>query len=193
LRIAAAIAAVVALVVVTVIAFNLGADRGGDPTPPAPGTDASPDAGRALEPITVAGVRDLDPPPAGNGEENPERVGAVVDGDPSTTWITMEYFDQFPSLKPGVGLVLDLGEPTEVAEIDLDFVGEPTSFTLFASDTEPDSVDGLTAIAEDTAGTQARVELDEPVTTRYVVVWLTSIPPAGGRFRGEIAEIALRG
>ena len=37
------------------------------------------------------------------------------------------------------------------------------------------------------------VTLDEPATGRFVIVWLTSLPAVDGGFRGEIAEVAVRG
>ena len=33
---------------------------------------------------------------------------------------------------------------------------------------------------------------DEPVTTRYLVVWLTALPDIGDGFRGKVAEIDVR-
>lgn len=192
LRVAATVGILVLVVVAVVVAFTLGQRGSPSRTGPAE-ADPTENGTAAATPVEIVGVRDLDPPPAGNGEENPERTGNVVDGDPSTTWITMEYFDQFPALKPGVGLVLDLGEVTEVSSLGIRFVGEPTSVSVFAATSEPSSVEGLDEIASGSFGTSARIELDEAVEARYLVVWLTALPSTGDRFRGEIAEIVVRG
>ena len=33
---------------------------------------------------------------------------------------------------------------------------------------------------------------DEPVTTRFVLVWLTELPAVDGGYRGQVAEIVVR-
>lgn len=198
LKLAAALAIVVVLVLAIVFAFNLGRTSGTDPEQAAPPDDASPSAEPA-QPVPVAQVTDLDPPPDGNGEENPDLAGLAVDGDPGTSWQTMEYYrnPQFGNLKEGVGLVLDLGEPQEVSSVQVTVVGNPTSFEVLAApegSDRPTGVGNLQRVATaDSVGGRNDLELGEPVTTRYLVVWLTSLPPDGGGFRGRIAEIVVRG
>ncbi|MGA9749736.1 MAG: discoidin domain-containing protein, partial [Nocardioides sp.] len=199
MRLAAAIAGVLVLVLAIIFAFNLGRgsilpeeeDQTGSPSPSAS------EGQQAPQPVDVVAVSDLDPPPEGNGEENPATVGNVIDGSTETTWRTLTYdrSAQFGNLKSGLGLVLDLGEPTEVNRVDLALVGSPTSLELYAAgDQAPTSIDGLEQVgASDGTGEQVRVSLDEPARTRYLVVWLTSVPPVGGaQFRGEVAEIVVR-
>lgn len=195
LRIALAVTVVLLLVVAVVVAFNLGRRDGSEPAA-APTPEDSPTAtSPSLSRIPVAGVVPLDPPPAGNGEENDDRAGAAIDGDDSSTWITERYFDQFPSLKPGVGLVLDLGEVQEVAEVRMRLVGEPSTITLYgAGDGDaPGSVEGLDELASGELGTQGRLALDDPTEVRYLVVWFERLPPVDGGFRAEVAGIVVRG
>jgi len=40
---------------------------------------------------------------------------------------------------------------------------------------------------------RARVTLDNPSRGRYLTIWLTSLPAVAGGFRGEVAEVAVRG
>ena len=46
--------------------------------------------------------------------------------------------------------------------------------------------------AKNAASEKAVVELDPAPSTRYLLVWLTKLPPADGGFRGEITEITVR-
>ena len=57
----------------------------------------------------------------------------------------------------------------------------------------PSSTDGLDKVASArNAGGRADLELKKPVTTQWLVVWLTDLPPApGGGFQGRIAEISV--
>ena len=105
----------------------------------------------------------------------------------------MSYEQQFgpAGLKTGVGLVVDLGAPREVTNVDLGFLGTPTGVSLYLADAAPSDVAGLDPIAQGTAEDESlSLELDEPATGRYLVVWLTSLPADdGGGFRGEVAEV----
>lgn len=197
LRLAAAVGVIVVLVLAIIFAFNLG--RGsGNGAAEAPGAEVTGSA-RPDRPIRIAGVSDLDPPPDGNGEENGNLAGLAIDGDPSTAWQTMEYYNnpRFGLLKEGVGLVVDLGEQQEVSSVQVTVDGSPTGLEILAApegSSAPTDVSGLrrVAAASDVGG-RHDARLDEPVTTQYLVVWLTSLPPSDGAFRGRIAEIAVRG
>ncbi len=58
--------------------------------------------------------------PLGDGAEQPGSVPNVHDQDASTSWTTDSYKTAALSgLKPGVGLVVDLGRPTAVGRVEL--------------------------------------------------------------------------
>ena len=57
----------------------------------------------------------------------------------------------------------------------------------------PDSLDQLDRVGgEGDAAEEVTVELDPVPETRYLLVWLTRLPPVSGGFRGEIVEITVR-
>ncbi len=72
-------------------------------------------------------------------------------------------------------------------------MGAPTTVEVYVSGEEPtDAPDGepaAVATAEDPTVTL------EPrdAAGRYVVVWFTSLPSVPGGFRGEVAEVVVRG
>jgi putative peptidoglycan lipid II flippase len=148
--------------------------------------------------VQIAGVSDFDPQGDAPQEENPQLVDLAVDGDPSTAWQTLTYQGnpQLGLLKDGVGLVVDLGKPVEVSSVNLTLIGRPTSLEILAADEgagAPTSVDGLTRVAASAgAGPKVNLQLDDPVTTRYLVVWLTSLPPFSDGYKGQVAEIVVR-
>ncbi len=198
LRLAAVVGAGLLLLVAIVVAFNLG--RGRTPLGAVPEDDGakSPTASTSSDaptPITGVTATDLDPqgsPP----EENPDLAPLAVDGDPATAWRTMTYKQNFGpgGLKTGVGLVIDLGAEHTVASVDLTFVGAPTSYSVYLTDSAPTDVSGLTAAATGTAAeARGRVDLEGGASGRYLTVWLTSLPTIPGGFRGEVAEVTVRG
>lgn len=171
----------------------------GSPGPAGPTETASPSpTSLAGQPIKVVSVRDFDPegnPP----RENPETVGNVIDGDPSTSWTTSTYRGnpRLGGLKSGVGVLLDLGATRSVGSVQLSLVGAPTSVELYGTDpgvsTPPAELADTSRLGAVTStGNSAVFRLDPAARTRYLVVWLTSLPPVTGGYRGEISEIVVR-
>ena len=197
----------VALALVTlVVGLVAVATRGGSEGPSAT-TSASPrgsaSGGGAAEPATVeiASVKDFDPEAdGGNGEENPGEVQRAVDGDTDTAWTTVRYLRRptMGGLKPGVGLVLDLGREVRVEDVDVTFAGSgPTAAQLRApkgdeASTRSEADWRVVATANAKPGAHTFTPEGE-LTTRYLLVYLTELPPVDGGFRGAVAEIAVRG
>jgi hypothetical protein len=203
LWLAGIVALLAAALLVIVFVFNLGRGLptigGGDDEPDQPRGSRTPSTGTSADagPVAYTGVVADDFDPQGDPpEEMPDLVALAVDGDPSTAWRTMTYSQQLGpgGLKTGVGLTLDLGASGEVDEVDMTLVGAPTGVTVYVADTAPRGIRGLTPVATATAdATDLPITLDQPATGRYVTVWLTSLPPVDGGFRGEIAEVSVLG
>ena len=84
----------------------------------------------AAQRIDLTTVVDFDPPP-GDGAERPGTVPGAVDDDPATAWETERYDSAaLGGLKAGVGLLVDLGAPTQVDRVELLDL-EPTGSTGF--------------------------------------------------------------
>jgi hypothetical protein len=197
LQLAAIVALCIAVLAAMFVAFGIG--RGGDKNAPKTATSTAPATPTLTgSPIKVVKASDFDPegdPP----EENPGQVPLAIDGKPDTGWRTLTYKDdaRLGGLKSGVGIVLDLGSEQEVGSVQVQLVGSPTTLELYA--TAP-GVNGppaeladarrLTAVTAD--GTTAVLRVQPSVRTRFVVVWLTSLPAVTGGFRGEIAEVTVR-
>jgi hypothetical protein len=196
LRLAVVLGVAVVAVLVAVFALDLGRGPGTPRTAPSsPGSSATKPASGVRVPI--ASVRDFDPqgdPP----EENPELAPLAVDGKPGTAWTTVTYRGNphLGGLKSGVGLLVDLGRSATVGEVRLTLVGRPTSLQVLAApgaSSAPASTDGLPVVASSTAaGTQVDLKAQRTVHTRWLVVWLTSLPPAPGGYQGRVAEISVR-
>jgi putative peptidoglycan lipid II flippase len=173
---------------------------------PPPSSAAGPRATAApLEPLRIAAATDFDPQGT-DGGENSDEVAAAYDADVSTAWSTSTYFgaSTLGNLKDGVGLLIDLGREQEVTRADLTLRGGPTSLTVYAApgaSSPPTVVDDLTVLGETRTEpadpdevVQESVAADAPVATRWLVVWLTDLPPDGaGDYKGSIAELAVLG
>ena len=151
--------------------------------------------GRQLD---AAAVSDFDPQ-GDDLTEKPELAGFAIDGQPETSWTTSSYYTPLSNLKDGVGLLVDLGGDRQVSGVEVSFGGFPTRYQLWAAPagtTEaPADLSELTEVDSARATDDpSEVVLDEPVTTRYVLVWLTSLPEEGtGLYRGVVREISVQG
>lgn len=199
-RLAAVLLAAMVVLVAVVVAFNLGRGRTPLGTVPDDQPSSSPSdrtSAAPARPLDVAGVDDLDPQ-GEDGEENPESLPLVVDGDTATTWRTATYLQDFgpTGLKTGVGLVLDLGDSQEVRVVDLQLVGAPTGVSLYLTEQAPGGdpvAGGLEPVAQVAGGPEETVELDEPTQGRYLTVWFTDLPQVSDGWRAEVAEVTVRG
>ncbi|MGO1974179.1 MAG: hypothetical protein ACTH2Q_14585, partial [Propionibacteriaceae bacterium] len=170
------------------------------------GDQASSDASVEAGPYEIVDAVDFDPEADnGSGDENPDEVPLAHDGDPETRWRTLAYKNnpQMGGLKPGVGLVLDLGEAREVGSVGLVLTGAGTAVEVRVPANDPASLseppleteaDWRTVGADDKAGASASIGLAEKVTTRFVLVYLTSLPKEDGiDYRGAIHEVEVLG
>jgi hypothetical protein len=198
LRTAIVVGVLLVLVVAVAIAFNRGRHDGGAQTDSGPTQKPSSSAQAQGSPIKPAGVTDFDPlaePP----EENPDEAPNAIDGDAATSWTTSTYRGDpaLGGLKPGVGLMVDLGKDRKVGSVTIRFKGAPTSFEVYAAPAgvtdPPDSIDQLDKVAaKKDAPQRANVQLDPSANTRYLLVWLTKLPEVPGGFKGEITDITVR-
>ncbi len=169
--------------------------RGGQPLGMGPAPDGSANGASANAPSPVSGL-DVDTlDPQGNGQENDDGAPNAVDGNQETAWRTETYFQQLgpQGLKTGVGLVVDLGAPTAVREVDLRLTGAPTAAQLYLTEEAPSDVEDLEPVGRIRAsGERGSAELDGKRSGRYLVIWLTTLPPVDGGFRAEIREVVVR-
>jgi hypothetical protein len=148
--------------------------------------------------LPIASVQDFDP--EGDGSENPGDTALAIDGDSTTGWQTATYYNQptLGGLKDGVGLAVDLQRSRHVSQVRLTLAGAPTSVEILGavgSDSPPENLSGLSRMGGRTnADDHVTVKVSGERETRYLVIWLTSLPEiADTRYRGEIREIVVRG
>jgi serine/threonine protein kinase len=179
-------------------AINNDQSGSGDGDKSTPTTSGPPPATNTK--ATIVAAKDFDPPPDGNGAEHSDEVKNTYDGKTSTTWTTQSYFKR-PDLggqKDGVGIWYDLGQPTNVSQVTVTLVGEPTSLEVMvpadaSATSAPTTIKGWKSVATaEDAGESAVLKPDTPAQTRFVLVWLTKVPKAGSDYQGEIAEVSIQ-
>ena len=185
-----ALAVVVGLVGVAINAGRNGTSPDGSARTPAP---------NASGPYDVVEAKSFDPSAdGGNDEENPDDAELAVDGDPTTGWQTLRYIGnpELGGLKPGVGLVLDLGEQRSVGTVTLQVWGQGSDVQVLvptesgAATAPTDTIEDwkVIASADDVART-VELTADPAAETRFLLVYFTRLAPDGGEFRAGIDEV----
>jgi putative peptidoglycan lipid II flippase len=190
------------LVVAGVVSAQVLSRRlGADPAPTAssaPATSAAPSTAPRGQVLEIASARDFDPQ-GDTREENRDQVGLAIDGKSSTRWTTVTYKGnpRLGGIKRGVGLVLDLGAAREVGSVKLRLSGDDTDVQLRVPAEDPATTTAAplgsdkswrSVATRSGAGSSATLTPDQPVTTRFVLVYLTSLPKEGSGYRGGIYE-----
>ncbi|GAA1981788.1 protein kinase family protein [Nocardiopsis rhodophaea] len=197
-KVALGVVALLVFVAVVVGAWTIGSSFSGSDNPSADGTSSDGDGTNKdgdevqlaeLKPLSAKG---FDPPP-GDGGEHDGNAKDAIDGDPSTAWKTEGYNSaDFGKLKPGVGLLLDMGDPVELHEVELVLgTAGPANLEILVGDGADLSALDSAASADGVSGEET-VKLAEPAKGRYVVVWFTELPQ-DGKYRGTINEVKLLG
>jgi hypothetical protein len=150
---------------------------------------------KPVGPLTISDVTSFNP--FGTGPVHTSQLGLTHDGNPSTAWQTEGYYQDLPA-GHGIGLLVDLGSVKSVSSVEVQFLGGATSVQLQlpngTPDTAPTRYDDFAAPLAKTTGTTATFPLASPAHTRYLLIWLTSLPKDGdGSYRGQVAEIKVTG
>jgi hypothetical protein len=160
------------------------------PSAPAPDSGGTPIA-PAGAPVAIVSGTVLDP--QGDGDpDHPEDVPLAFDSDPSTSWSTYEYRGSpaFGNLKDGVGLLLDLGSAQELAAVTLTSPAPGATVEIRTGDAPSDDVNSFDVAADGTVD-GSELAFDEPVTARYVLVWITGLVATDNGFSAEISEVTV--
>ncbi|MGV9674371.1 murein biosynthesis integral membrane protein MurJ [Nocardia sp. NPDC003482] len=146
---------------------------------------AAPVPGGTPIPVTAVSVFSPEGTPDG-----PSAINAVKDGDPATVWRTDQYFQQFPALKKGVGIMSTLGSPSKLTKVTITSPTPGTVVEVRTSPTAAPTLDQTQLVGQATLGdgnTDIAVRADQPA--RYVLVWITALANNGGQFQTSIGEI----
>jgi hypothetical protein len=127
------------------------------------------------------------------GSDYESELDRLIDGDPSTVWKTEKYQQQFPALKPGIGLVATFGQPLKLSEVAIDSPSAGTVVEIRTADSaHPDSIDTTQLIGTATLiNGHTVIQLNPGQPTQYILVWITQLAPAtnGHGFQSSIGEI----
>ena len=160
-------------------------------TTASPGASGGSDPGGVVKPVAATVFSPM------GGADAPNLAGLVIDGDPATVWPTDTYTDTppFPNFKNGVGLMLQLPEPTTVGEVTVSVSSTGTQVQIrSASSANPPSVDDTTLLTGPTTlrpGSNT-IEVPGAEPTSYLLVWISTLGQTDGKNRTDVSEVTVR-
>jgi hypothetical protein len=129
--------------------------------------------------------------PYGDQSENADLAGLAIDGDIETAWPTVVYRDANMG-KSGVGLLLDLGQATELSSVEVDFSSSGQSGEIYILDSPTPDLATATKFGDiDSITTSSSGSGDNKVSGQYVLIWITPELPqiSSGNYQGGIFEV----
>jgi hypothetical protein len=127
--------------------------------------------------------------------DNPGNAKFAIARNAAQPWQTQWYAtSRFGMLKHGTGLLLDLGKKVTVTSVRLD-LGQLRSTDMQIRVGNGTTLQDLRVAAKASGVTGVvKLTLRHPVTARYVLLWLTQLPPDGaGHYQGSISHVVVSG
>ncbi|MCL2534827.1 MAG: peptidoglycan biosynthesis protein MviN, partial [Nocardiaceae bacterium] len=151
----------------------------------APTTVPPPPASGPVKPVSAAVFSPQGTP------DNAANAGLAIDGNPATVWNTDAYFQPFPALKPGIGLMVTLPDAAKLTSVQITSPSPGTQVEIRTAPSPNTSLDQTRVIGN---ATLQNGVTDIPVksdgATKNVLVWITDLSTTGGKNQSGIAEVS---
>jgi len=166
------------------------------PTPDpgtAPGSSAAAPT-PAAGPVPIVGGSVFDPQGDGTPDYK-DYVDRAFDGNAESAWLTWVYKGQFPSLKTGVGLMLELDHETTPTSVTVNSATNGTVIEVRSATSPTATLDQTTALGSGTVADGAvTIALSNAPKSKYLVVFVTQMTPTTDKqFQSKINEITVQG
>jgi hypothetical protein len=139
-----------------------------------------------VQPVEITAAGSVDP--FGELEENDERLANLTDGDVDSVWRTERYLDPFPSLKPGVGITMEVDGSASM--IHLSGLTRQAYFVLGWSAARPSTPDDWEVVSSVHAvGGTLELQLPER-RAGWWSMWFTSLPEADDGDGGYLVQLS---
>jgi putative peptidoglycan lipid II flippase len=133
----------------------------------------------------------------GGEPDNPGQAGQAIDGNPATSWDTDTYHDAvpFPGFKNGIGLLLQLPQPTVVGAVNVDVPSTGTKIQIRSSATAtPGRLEDTTALTQPVSVHPGHnsIPVNASSPTSYVLLWIPTMGTTNGASRTGLSEVTVQ-
>ena len=196
---------VIVLVAAGVVGWALN-HRGSPPNsaPPtqSPSSSSSPSAAASVV-LTPVSANSFDALGNDGGNEDGSGAKNAIDNSPSTFWHT-DYYFTYPNLgnlKKGTGLILDMGKQVRLSQVVVQFGASCCTDVEIEIGNDnnpvPSALSSFTKVASSTtAHGSTTFDVSSTTTGRYVLIWMTRLPPlagTGNQYEAQIYNVVVHG
>ena len=192
---------VLVLAAVGVAAWSFSRSLHHSATPAPTGTHSSSQSAAAAVPLRPVSATVYNPL-GSSDDDDPAEAPKAIDGSASTFWHTSYYLGhQFGNLKKGTGLILDMGRPVRLSQVTVQFGASCcTHVAIEVGNSNTVSSAALSTFTPVQSSSAAHgsttFDVTKPVTGRYLLIWITELPPLAdspGRYEALIYDVAVHG
>ena len=196
---------VIVLVAAGVVGWALN-HRGSPPNsaPPtqSPSSSSSPSAAASVV-LTPVSANSFDALGNDGGNEDGSGAKNAIDNSASTFWHT-DYYFTYPNLgnlKKGTGLILDMGKQVRLSQVVVQFGASCCTDVEIEIGNDnnpvPSALSSFTKVASSTtAHGSTTFDVSSTTTGRYVLIWITRLPPlagTGNQYEAQIYNVVVHG
>ena len=166
---------------------------GGGGQPSASSSGGSSSSASALQPVGGQSFNIL-----GTGAEDPADQQNPISGT-APAWSTEHYASaKFGGLKSGTGYLVDMGQAVKLSQVTVQFGSQCCAVAaVYLGNSSAESKSALqnfTLVSPGSSVSNSHTyTVSSSATGRYVLIWFTSLPSAGGQFQAQISHITVRG
>jgi serine/threonine protein kinase len=201
IRAIAAAAVVLIVAAIGIVVWSLNRSPAHTTVTPSARPHSSSPAAAAIVQLKPVNASSFDPFGT-SGSEDPAGTQYAIDGNSSTAWHTQYYigYSAFGHYKTGTGLLLDMGKQVQLSQVTVQFGQCCTHAEIEIGNQPAVSAAGLKTFTELQSSTTAQgvttFSVTKKATGRYVLIWITDLPPLLGspnRYEAFIYDVSLRG
>jgi hypothetical protein len=176
----------------------------GTAAPPTRGTSSSSaPAAAASVVLTPVSANSFDALGHDGGDEDGAAAKFAIDNNPSSFWHT-DYYFTYPALgnlKKGTGLILDMGKQVRLSQVVVQFGASCCADVEIEIGNDnnpvPATLSTFTEVASSTsAHGSTTFNVSSSASGRYVLIWITRLPPLAGstnQYEAQIYNVVVRG
>jgi hypothetical protein len=179
-----------------------GSPAGATPPSQSPSSSSAPAAAASVV-LTPVSANSFDALGNDGGDEDGGGAKYAIDNNPGTFWHT-DYYFTYPNLgnlKKGTGLILDMGKQVRLSQVVVQFGATCCTDVEIEignnASPVPSALNSFTEVASSTtAHGSTTFDVRGSTTGRYVLIWMTRLPPLAGssnRYEAQIYNVVVRG
>jgi len=206
---AAILSAVIVLILAAAGVVGWALNHRGSPAtaaPPTHGASSSASSARSAAAsvvLTPVGANSFDALGHDGGDEDGAQAKYAIDNNASTFWHT-DYYLTYPALgnlKKGTGLILDMGKQVRLSQVVVQFGASccaDVEIEIGNNNTpDPSTLSTFTEVASSrSAHGSTTFNVSSNTTGRYVLIWITRLPPltgSPGQYEAQIYNVVVHG